>query len=49
MILTPKNEYVFLELNPQGLWLWLEKLTGIDVTSTLANELICLAENSFSQ
>lgn len=45
MILTPENEYYFLELNPQGLWLWLEKLTEIQITKTLAQELVKLSKD----
>jgi len=43
MIVTPRDEYIFLELNPQGLWLWIEKLTNLGVSSALANELATLA------
>ncbi|NQV15000.1 hypothetical protein HQ531_06025 [bacterium] len=40
LIVKPNNDYVFLELNPQGLWLWIEKLTTINVTNALAQLLI---------
>ncbi len=40
-ILTPKDEYVFLEINPHGQWGWIEDLTGmpisLKITETLAN------------
>ena len=29
MILTPEGEFVFLELNPNGAWLWLEFELGL--------------------
>jgi len=45
MVFTPNDEYVFLELNPQGRWLWLEKLTGIGVTSSLAKKLYNLSKD----
>lgn len=28
LILTPEGRYVFLEINPNGQWLWVESLTG---------------------
>ncbi len=28
-----------LELNPQGMWLWVETLTGLPITKKLANLL----------
>ena len=31
-ILKPDGELVFLELNPNGQWLWLEYKTGFDLT-----------------
>ena len=39
LILTPEDEYLFLELNPQGMWLWIETLTGLPITKKLANLL----------
>jgi len=42
LIVTPKNEYVFLELNPQGMWLWVETLTGLPITKKLASLLASL-------
>jgi len=35
MILTPNGEYVFLEINPNGQWYWIEKLTGMKITERL--------------
>ncbi len=40
MIVTPKGEYVFLEINPNGQWLWIERLTGMPIGETLAKMLI---------
>ena len=39
LILTPADEYVFLELNPNGQWLWIEKLTDLKITAELARLL----------
>lgn len=41
MVKTPKGDYVFLELNPNGQWGWLENPTGDPYTSTIANLLEC--------
>ncbi len=40
MIITPDNEYVFLEVNPSGQWGWIQGLTGLRITHTIANMLI---------
>jgi hypothetical protein len=37
MIVTPDNQYVFLEVNPHGAWLWLEKATGIPIAKSFSN------------
>jgi hypothetical protein len=39
MIVTPEGEYVFLELNPNGQWLWIELMTGAPITNALVKEL----------
>ncbi|WKC46934.1 hypothetical protein [Pseudomonas veronii] len=36
LILTPEGEYIFLEVNPNGQWLWIESLTGMKITSAIA-------------
>jgi hypothetical protein len=36
LIVTPDNEYVFLDLNPNGQWLWLEHALGLPIASRLA-------------
>lgn len=36
------GDFVFLEVNPSGNWLWLEDLVGIDVSSILARKLLKL-------
>jgi glutathione synthase/RimK-type ligase-like ATP-grasp enzyme len=39
MILTPEDEYVFLEINPNGQWLWVDLLTDMPMVETFANML----------
>jgi glutathione synthase/RimK-type ligase-like ATP-grasp enzyme len=40
MRLTPDGEYVFLEINPAGQWLFIEQRTGQPITATLARYMI---------
>ncbi|OHA77261.1 MAG: hypothetical protein A3H01_00535 [Candidatus Wildermuthbacteria bacterium RIFCSPLOWO2_12_FULL_40_9] len=40
MVVTPDGEYVFLEINPVGQWLWIEELTKLPITSSIADLLI---------
>lgn len=35
MILTPDGRYVFLEINPNGQWAWIEELTGLPISEAL--------------
>ncbi|MEO5580292.1 MAG: MvdC/MvdD family ATP grasp protein [Gemmatimonadaceae bacterium] len=42
MRLTPDGEYVFLEVNPAGQWLFIEERTGQPITAALAEHLIGL-------
>jgi len=39
MIVTPDGEFVFLELNPNGQWLWLEHELGLPLVATMADLL----------
>jgi glutathione synthase/RimK-type ligase-like ATP-grasp enzyme len=39
MIVTPEGEFVFLELNPNGQWLWLEFELGLPLVATMADLL----------
>lgn len=39
MIITPEDEYVFLEINPNGQWGWIEELTGMQISQAIANLL----------
>ncbi len=40
MILTPRGEYVFLEVNPAGQWGWIEQMTGMPITEALVDLLV---------
>jgi len=40
MILTPRGEYVFLEVNPAGQWGWIEQMTGMPITEALVELLV---------
>lgn len=40
MRLTPDGEYVFLEVNPCGQWLFVEQKTGQDITGALTSALL---------
>ena len=39
MIVTPEGEYVSLELNPNGQWLWIEEELGFPLVATMADLL----------
>ncbi len=39
LIRTPSDEYVFLEINPNGQWLWLEDLLGFRISEAVATWL----------
>ena len=38
-IVTPAGEYVFLEVNPGGQYMWVESTTGMPITAALADAL----------
>jgi glutathione synthase/RimK-type ligase-like ATP-grasp enzyme len=40
LILTPDGRYVFLELNPNGQYLWIEELTGLPITEAICELLL---------
>ncbi|HVS89400.1 MAG TPA: hypothetical protein VHF01_14435 [Candidatus Acidoferrum sp.] len=40
LILTPEDEYVFLEVNPNGQWGWIENFTGLPISDAIADLLI---------
>lgn len=39
MILTPEGNYVFLEVNPNGQWGWIEQMTGAPISRSIAELL----------
>lgn len=39
VVLTPDGEYVFLEVNPNGQWLWIEDRTGLPIAEAIARYL----------
>jgi len=39
MVLTPDDHYVFLEINPNGQWGWIEQLTGMPISQAIAELL----------
>jgi hypothetical protein len=40
MILTPEKKYVFVEINPNGQYLWIEKMTGLPISDAICDFLI---------
>ncbi|WP_097034484.1 hypothetical protein [Clostridium tertium] len=38
-IVNNDNEYIFLEVNPNGQWLWLEQKLGVNISSEIINYL----------
>jgi glutathione synthase/RimK-type ligase-like ATP-grasp enzyme len=40
MIVTPEGEFVFLDLNPNGQWLWLEEELGLPLVANMADLLM---------
>jgi hypothetical protein len=39
LLLTPAGDYVFLEINPNGQWYWIEMVTGLPMTKALCDLL----------
>jgi glutathione synthase/RimK-type ligase-like ATP-grasp enzyme len=40
LILDDSNDYVFLEINPNGQWAWIEKQTGYQISDEIV-KLLC--------
>ena len=38
-VITPDDEWIMLEVNPAGQWLWLEHEAGVPIAAALANLL----------
>nr|WP_314464305.1 hypothetical protein [uncultured Novosphingobium sp.] len=47
--LTPDGDYVFLEINPAGQWLFIELATGTPISATIADELTRMANSEPSR
>lgn len=39
MIVTPVGEYIFLEINPNGQWGWIEKITSLPISDAIIRSL----------
>ena len=39
LVLTPGGDYVFLEINPSGQYLWVERATGLPLTAAICDYL----------
>ncbi|MFI6811477.1 ATP-dependent carboxylate-amine ligase [Nonomuraea sp. NPDC050328] len=39
LIVTPEGEHVFVDLNPNGQWAWIEDLTGLPISAAVAEWL----------
>ena len=44
LVLHPERGYVFLEINPNGQWGWIEEFTGMPIAAAFAELLLTLAE-----
>jgi glutathione synthase/RimK-type ligase-like ATP-grasp enzyme len=40
LVLTPDDRYVFLEINPNGQFLWIEQLTGLPISDAICDLLM---------
>jgi len=41
LVVCPDGEHIFLELNPNGQWYWIEHLTGQQISKSIAKLLAC--------
>lgn len=41
LIKDKEGNYIFLEINPNGQWAWIENETGLKISEAIINELIC--------
>ncbi len=49
LIVTPKGETVFLEVNAAGQWLWVQEATGMPIASAIADQLLDGGRRSHSE
>lgn len=45
-IVDPDGEYWFLECNPNGQWLWIQELTGVNIAGAVADALVAGGEGA---
>lgn len=45
LVRTPADEYVFLEVNPNGQWLWIDDILGLGITEAIVDWL-CGSDNA---
>jgi glutathione synthase/RimK-type ligase-like ATP-grasp enzyme len=45
LVLTPDGRYVFLEINPNGQYLWIEHDTGLPITEAIADLLASMSKD----
>lgn len=43
-VITPNDEYIFLEINPSGQYEWIENKIGQDITGLICDKLISLSQ-----
>lgn len=41
LIKDKNGNYIFLEINPNGQWAWIENETGLKISDSIINELLC--------
>ena len=39
LVLTPEGRYVFLEINPNGQWLWMDEMLSLGISHSIADWL----------
>ena len=39
LVLTPDGRYVFLEINPNGQWLWIDEMLSLGISHSIAEWL----------
>lgn len=49
LILTPDGRYVFLEINPNGQFAWIEELTGLPISEAICDLLMAAAKRAPSR
>jgi glutathione synthase/RimK-type ligase-like ATP-grasp enzyme len=39
LVLTPDGRYIFLEINPNGQWLWIDEMLSLGISHSIAERL----------